>query len=477
MAETAGMRALLDLEDAAPDALRVVVPGTGIPLWPLARWPVSRALAETDIGTTLPTYPRPSLKHRVVSRTRRLAPNPRSSARSPRAANLFVVSGWTKTPGAGGFRNWLTEDFALALGDDAVVVQDAYLDLLSRGDQRPANPRTYSYALATDRVTRAAARHPLPPPARRAMENALREAFSRLEHPVTDAGRERAIADVLGRADRVKHAQREFGKLLDRVQPRRVYMQAAAYGTRAADIALAHERGIEVAELQHGWMGSSHAAYNAGRVMRERDLERCLPDTVLGYGEYWGRDIRYAGRFVPIGKPSLDPLSLRPVPWEDRPRRVLFVSSNFEHELVDRTLGALRDALPRDWRIALRPHPVERATAAMRHAGILARDGIDLDLSADGGAALGSSRAVIGFSSTMLFEALAYGCHVAVVDSALAEHYAAADIFPVRIRGDLSDVRAATSAFVVEPTSVERHIAESVWQPGAVPAFRAFASS
>jgi hypothetical protein len=475
--ETAGMRALLDLEDAAPDALFEVIPGIDVPLWPMARWPVSRALAETDIGTVVPKYRSAPLRQRVIRAARRALPNPHDAFRTPHADSLFIVSGWTRVPGPTGYANWLTDDFASSLGEDAVVVQDAFLDRLSRIDQRPANPRTYSYARAAERITRATARRPLSARDRSRLEAALRSAFSALEHPVTDSGRERAIADALGRADRAPHAQREFGRLLDRVRPSRIYMQTAAYGTRAADISLAHDRGIEVAELQHGWIGSSHAAYNSGAAMRRPALARCLPDVLLGYGEYWGRGVRFPGPVLPIGKPTLDRTTLRTTPWGERPPRVLFVSSNFEHALVDRALIALRDALPTEWTVALRPHPVERATAGAVHATALAEERIELDLSPDAGAALASSRAVVGFSSTMLFEALAYGCHVAVLESALAAHYAEESVFPLRIADDLGDVGRAAAAFTGAPSAFEERLADAVWAPGAVPRFVEFAAS
>jgi hypothetical protein len=475
--ETAGMRALLDLEESAPDQLFTRIRSIGLPIWPLARWPISRAIAETDIGTTLPTYQRPSVVQQTAVALRRSLPNPHSLRRTPQVDHLFLVSGWTKSVLPGGYRNGLADDFANALGDDAAIVQDAYVDALSRGDQHPLTPRTFTLARANDQVARRAVRHPLEPTERRELDQTMREVFELLDFPVTEAGRERAIADILRRADRARHARDAFGLLLDRTSPRRIYMQTAAYGNRAPEIALAHERGIEVAELQHGWIGSSHAAYNVGRAMRTPDLVRCLPDTLLGYGEYWGRDIRFPGRFEPIGKPTLDRTTLEVTPWDDRPRSVLFVSSNFEHDLVDRTLLALRAALPDDWTLVLRPHPVERATAARRHADVLARDGVVLDVSADGGAALAASRAVIGFSSTMLFEALAYGCHTAVIESSLAEHYASAEIFPTRIDRELTRVADAAQGFLHTPTTVEQGLADSVWRPDAIAAFRRFAAA
>lgn len=475
MTETAGMRALLDVEDASPDVLFERIPGLEMPIWPLARWPFSRAIAETDIGTTLPTYQRASALQRTAIAARRAVPNRYTTRHAPQADHLFVVSGWTKMRGEGGYRNWLADDFSQALGASSVVAQDAYLDVLSRDDQRPLNRSTYTYALANERIIRKTARRPLRPQDRDHLERVLREIFDLVDFRVTSAGRERAIQDALGRADRARHARDEFGRLLDRVGPRRVYMQTAAYGNRATEIALAHERGVEVAELQHGWIGSSHAAYNFGAAMREPDMVRCLPDTLLGYGEYWGRDIRFPGRFVPIGKPTLDRTVLEVRPWDERPQNVLFVSSNFEHDLVDSALLAVREALPADWNLVLRPHPVERATAAHRHAAVLSREGITLDLSVDGGEALSQSRAVIGFSSTMLFEALAYGCHTAVLDSVLAEHYASTDIFPTRIDRELSHVAAAVQGFIRPPTGVDRSLADSVWQPAGVARFLDFA--
>lgn len=473
MTETAGMRALLDLEDAAPDVLFETLPGTEALLWPMARWPVSRAIAEADIGTTVPTYARQPLKQRAMRAVRRGIPNPRSSRRAPRVGHLFVVSGWTKAPTASGYENWLTEDFATSLGDDAIVVQDAFLDRLSRGQQRPANPRTFSHAAALERVERSARHRPLAEADRARLESALREIFRRVPHPVGDAARERAIDDALGRAARAPHAEREFIRLLDRVRPRRIYMQTAAYGDRAAQVRAARVRGIAVSELQHGWIGPSHAAYNFGAAMHRSPLVEHLPDALLTFGDHWSSGIRFPGRVVPIGKPSLDRVRKDAPDYDDRPHRVLFVSSNYAHETVETTVLALRDALPDPWRIVVRPHPVERSTIRAALPRLAGADRVDFDDVADPTRSLLASRAVVGFSSTMLFEALAYGCHVAVVESPLAEHYADDAVFPLRIGAGGADVSAAAAAVLSPPAPTETHFADRVWQPEAVSHFLA----
>lgn len=471
MTETAGMRALLDLEDAAPDVLWEPVPGAGTLFWPLARWPVSRAVAESDIGTTVPTYPSPTLRQRVERAVRRSLPNPFASARAPRADHLFIVTGWTKSPAVGGYVNWLSDAFADALGDDAVVVQDAFLDRLSRGMQRPVQARTFSYARALERITRRTEASPLSEADEQRLRRVLEEVFGRLPFEVTDAARERAIGDALGRARRAPHAEREFARLLDRVQPRRIYMQAAAYGDRAPLVRLARSRGIAVSELQHGWIGSSHAAYNFGAAMARSPLVEHLPDTLLSFGSFWGENVRFPGRIVPIGKPALDALRASAPAYEERAPRVLFVSSAFAHETVERTVLALRDALPDGWTVVVRPHPSEIATIASKLPRLAAEPRIEFDTIPDAAATMLASRAVVGFSSTMLYEALAYGCHVAVVESPLAEFYADERIFPVRIRE--TDVTELLGALPLPPRATEQAIAESVWLPGAVERFAA----
>jgi hypothetical protein len=470
MSETAGMRALVDFEDAAQDLLGEKLPGIDASLWPLARWPVSVAIAATDIGTGAPTFPRQPLRVRMLKTARRLTPNPRSADRAPRAEDLFVVSGWTKAPTSAGYENWLVEDFARARGDRAIVVQDAFLDLLSRGDQVPALARTYSYARANERVGRATARKPLPEAARARIAEFVATCFDRIDFDVPEAARTRAIDDVVGRADRAAASVDQFRRLLDRVQPRRIYMQTAAYGSKSPLIREAHRRGIGVAEPQHGWIGSSHAAYNFGAAMSHGELREHLPDTLLTFGEFWGRGIRFPGRVVPIGKPALDRASRAAAAYDDRPRRVLFVSTRFAYERVEEVVLALRDALPDGWTVAVRPHPSERARIRASLPRLQGQAGIEFDESSDAGASLANSRAVVGFSSTMLYEALAYGCHVAVVESAMASAYADASVFPLRI-DDSTDLSELVAAVGAAPRATERAFAEAVWHPDPVASF------
>ena len=469
MVESAGMRVLLDLEDAAPDVLFEQVGATGAYFWPLARWPVSRAIAETDVGTTLPVYATPTPLQRLKRAAIMAIPNPYSTANAPRQVeNLFMVNGRTRIPTPHGFVNWLTDDFAAALGSDAIVVQDVYTGTLNPPQNRPLlRATTFSYSRALDRIENRARRNPLDERVERSLRDAMDEVFRLLPFEVSGALRERATTDALGRARRVPHADREFSRLLDRVQPRRIYMQTAAYGPRSSQIRLAHERGIAVSELQHGWIGSSHAAYNFGSAMHADPLVGSLPDTLLTFGEFWGQDIRFPGTVVPIGKPSFEHARRAAPPFAERTERVLFVLSNYLPDEVKRVVRQMRTALPGGWTIALRPHPVERTTVGTIYADELALPGIELDGIDDAHASMADSRAVVGFSSTMLYEALALDCHVAVIESVLGEHYANPEIFPLRIHDDES-VEAAVRSFRGAPTVADRALGDRVWKPDPV---------
>jgi hypothetical protein len=267
--------------------------------------------------------------------------------------------------------------------------------------------------------------------------------------------------EVLKRASRAQYDEAEFKSLLDRIHPRRIYIEEAAYGHYAGYNRLAHERGIEVAELQHGWIGASHAAYNYGRAWFDTPLTSSLPDTLLTFGHYWGENLRFPGKTVPTGKPLLEFAAESARPYTERPHRLLIVSSVYEHEKLTAAAALLRQLLPASWEIALRPHPSERAEAETQFANVLSR-GISIDQELDVNASISSSRAVVGMVSTVLFEALPLGVHIGVIETGLAEFYADAVTFPQRLDDNESVSRFAhtISAEAAPPEGNTR----SIWR-------------
>jgi hypothetical protein len=472
---TEGTEAVVALEDAEPDVLFEHIPGTGIPLWPLLRWPLARSTQEIELNTVAVT--------RTITRTqyyRRLAtrvlPNRHAGSRTRLAADvMFWVDGGTFSQTPQGRRNWLVDDLAEAVDDRALVLQDLPLDSSTPRSERPQFGRATTFAGALTRVDIAAWAHRSDHRNDHRIREIIRETFAALPFAVDET----RIADierrVLYRVRRVAQAQREFERVLDRVRPRLVVMQLASYGDRAPMISAMHDRGILVAEPQHGWIGPYHVSYNFGSAMWRPELKTTLPDVLLTFGEFWSSIVRTPSELVAIGKPHLEQQAAAGLVPGAKKREVLVISSVFQREELTRFTLQLRDALPPAWTVRFRPHPSERTTVDALYAGLVDQSRIEFDRTPDVAEPLVSASAVFGLASTVLYEALAFGCDVFVIDSPLANLSSDVSTFGERISDAASLGRAVeelTRANGVAP--IDRDLLESIWAPHAVENFRRF---
>lgn len=480
MISSIGTDALVALEDESPDVLFETFPGTDIPVWPMLRWSLARATAEIELGT--PDLTRPgSRMQQLRTVLGRAIPNETSSSKIGRPAeHLFVVSGTTYAQTPTGRRNWLVGDHAEALGTRALVLQNAAIPTRSGLMDRPQFPSTFSFSDATFRIDLAAR---LRRPRRRddvLLRQIINETGTRLGFDV-EPQRLQSIQQLMSyRWNRQGATLREFERLLDRVDPRVVYLQTASYGDRSAVIRMMKDRGIVVAEHQHGWIGPAHAAYNFGAAMFTPELSRSLPDVLLTFGEFWSQSVRTPSKRVAIGKPHLESMNNTTASRAERPRQVLVVSGVAEPEEMSRFTLTVRDALPSEWKVLYRPHPSERATMTSRYPLLHGVPGIEFDVIPDVYESLGRSRGVFGTASTVLYEALALDCLVFVKNSPLAEMYVAEDIFGPRLTDDASIKRAVARIVADEPTTGEglsNELREAVWKPHATSNFMEWAES
>lgn len=477
MNETPTVRALLDWEDSCPDLLFERVPGSDAYFWPLARWPIANALASANLNVTAHTSlaQQTSRLYYLKRMVREALPNPASSDHlREKVDHLFVVSGKTRTSAPKGVGNWLSDAFAVALGSRAAVVQDAGFDLLTPRSDRPANSRTWTWAPASARIRDAAKAHALSDSERDKVVTFLDQVYFHLKDLLPERLHDGITQEVLGWVSRLRHSDAEFNALLGRVNPRRVYMEDASYGHLSNFIRIAHERNIEVAELQHGWIGASHAAYNYGRAWFDSDLTSSLPDTLLTFGEHWGEELRFPGKLVPVGKPLLERAAESALPFEERQCRLLVVSSVYNRDQLVAAATSLRLLLPEHWEIALRPHPSERTDAEVLFASALSH-GITIDQVLDVNASISASRAVVGMISTVLFEALALGVHIGVIETDLADFYANATIFPLRLDSEESYAGFARTLCSSEAPTAGN--ARSIWHDRPIERFLDFCES
>jgi hypothetical protein len=472
MTTARGVTALLALEDSGAEELLATLPGTDELIWPQVRMLLARAAAEEEMSSVAvgAAYSR-------TAALKALAVGALPSARSPRrigrgVEHLFLVSGVTVRPTADGSENWLVDAFASTLGDRAAVLQAA--PIASGRTARPALHATYSYSGALERIDAFARFSPLSADTAAAVREAV-TGFARLLPfelpPETVAG---ISAKAISRIQRSRILDAYLLRVIERVSPRVVYLEDASYGGRATLISRLGARGIRVVEPQHGWIGASHSAYNFGAAMSESPLRETLPDTLLTFGEYWSSSVRFPGETIAVGKPHMNAMAAALPRYEEKARVVLVASSIADPAATEEFVLALRDSLPLDWTVSFRPHPSERPVLSTRYPRLPGADRVAIDDNSDVYESLRSVRAVAGVASTVLYEALAMGCHVFVretafssliVDPALGE----------RVDGAEGTARIAAVVTTSEPS----HALDpaSVWHPNATSAFSEFATS
>jgi hypothetical protein len=406
-------------------------------VWPMLRWPLAQQAARRELGTN-DSVPRPRWQSRMRQLRAALPVARRASrARGP-VATVFLVGGTTVSGNRRNVTNWLIDPLARASGD-AVVLQDARL----RG--APAFERTYTLADLLTRLDAGVRARPLSTRDRKLAEEAVTELTQ--SYPAADADPATLRRLMVHRLTRAAMFEREMERLIDRLGPRLVVMEEAAYGSRGHLIAALRARGIRVAEPQHGVIGPSHAAYNYGAAWSAEELARHLPHELLTFGEFWSDELAWPARAVAVGKPHLSAQASSAPPLMQRDRAVLVASSMFQRADLIATATRIRDLLPEDWTVLIRPHPAERDTAQEVFAPVLSESRIALDLGGDVYRTFGRVRGVVGYISTVSYEALAFELPSVILDSPTADLYMPREIFGERVRDD-ADLAAAVDAIV-----------------------------
>lgn len=205
---------------------------------------------------------------------------------------------------------------------------------------------------------------------------------------------------------------------LARVRPALFLAEEGCYGQMAAFNAAAREKGVTVAEFQHGAVTGGHDVYNVAPALRESAaFRRGLPDVFLSYGSWWSDQFNLPVEKWVVGNPHRETImkTVRPTPAARR--RVLVLGDGRElnaHLDLCRAIAALLSA--NDWEIAFRPHPEERQHVLAMDPETFA--GVSLDRESDIYVSLASTEAVVAELSTGLFDAINLSRRVFVWDTA-----------------------------------------------------------
>ena len=233
-----------------------------------------------------------------------------------------------------------------------------------------------------------------------------------------------------------------------------------------------HELGIPVIELQHGQIGPGHIAYN----LDAPDCGRYLPDRIAAFGQYWidecvvpDRDRRMiAVGSIPLERGLKASFDIEKEQVDEHVPFVLVVSQGYDNGAVSSFVCDLaRDPRANEYRIVVKLHPSERNSWRVVHPE-LTEVGTRVEIAETGDIDWYLQRAtvVVGISSTVLFEAIAYRKRVFILDTVDSE------IAQPLMRSGAAELVKDASEFVgrmsVEVESVSDSLKSYVWHEAAL---------
>ncbi len=200
-------------------------------------------------------------------------------------------------------------------------------------------------------------------------------------------------------------------RLLPHLNNRTAFVAVAAYmAAKAAITQVLHEADYTVVEAQHGIINQDHIAYTLPQsVLNETShpARVYLPDHLLTFGTYWGEQAQLPAQKIVVGFPhlmaQLDQLAATDCM---NTRSILFIS---QWTITDRLVllaAALARRLP-DYHIIYKLHPMEvNFTEKLKPlAGIANLEIVGL---ANVHTIIARAGMIVGYNSTVLFEALAF---------------------------------------------------------------------
>jgi hypothetical protein len=391
-------------------------------IWPFVRWAILMDGVVSD-------YTRRDginwgVEQKLKMLFRYLWTNLRSSALLlPKSRVLYIAKGKALVNRGGRYSNRITDPLATISGEQSSIIESTgiaglriprtaervgYYDLLKSGGERLARARRIEYEdLRTIGRFYEFLRS-------RALLEQSAEGLRWLERELAK----------LSRALTFRY--RMYDRLLTRIGPSVLIVECGHYGEHADLIRMAHERGIFVAEPQHGFVGPSHPAYNfSGAVAQNKEFGRYFPDKFLVYGEFWGEQIRIPGRYEVIGNPWFEEMSSVCVDNEVRsgvPPALLVVSNGADFDAVANKAIKIADGDPEGWRISLRPSPRDKGRISAVTKAALEEKGIELSYCDNLYQDICAADCVIGDFSTVLFEAKALAKPVFVLEGDYSEY-------------------------------------------------------
>ena len=212
---------------------------------------------------------------------------------------------------------------------------------------------------------------------------------------------------LIKEATRLSYMKSYFLKLLDRIQPKIVFLEDAHYGGQSYIIKWAKERGIVTAEFQHGTVSKSDPAYNYGEGVRNsKEYKKYVPDYLLTYGEYWNSQVRIPGKTYVVGNPHFYESIKRYENIKEEKDTILIISQwTLTKEFIEITEYLAKHF--KNKKIIFKMHPGEMDNFCMIEP-LENFPNVQIKKDGDIYELLAKCENVVGCYSTAIFEALAF---------------------------------------------------------------------
>ena len=212
----------------------------------------------------------------------------------------------------------------------------------------------------------------------------------------------------------IYHAYSSFFK---KKRPQLIILEQGCYGTDSAIIVkAAKDLGIRVAEIQHGYIGKDHPAYVFSANI-SKDYLPYLPDDFLSYGKYWEDNSQLPISVINIGNPYLTEYVKNTVQQKSF-NRISYISSAVNPCKITQEVLYINDVVKKyGFQLIFRPHPSEVLRLENEYLP-LSQAGITIDSQNLYESLARTQFTVSNYSniSTVMYEALAFGCKVIFID-------------------------------------------------------------
>lgn len=221
---------------------------------------------------------------------------------------------------------------------------------------------------------------------------------------------------------KLKYRKRYFLKLLDKIKPKVLFLNNAHLGIESYIIKWAKERGIIIAEFQHGVVSKMHLAYNYGdAILNSEEYRKFTPDYFLTFGEYWNKQIKIPGNTYVVGNPHFHESIKRYKDIKEEKNTILIVSQGtLTKEFVE--IAKYLASEFKDKKIIFKMHPGE-----MKNYNLIkpleAFRNVDIQKDGDIYELLAKYESIVACYSTTVFEALAFNKRIYIMDNSYSKNY------------------------------------------------------